>query len=1342
MKKLSLLLFVMLSFGFAEGQDTYHFRTTNKPGFTIEKSDSQGISLNYTIAELGIYTIQNEKATGHEILLKGNFGSTAEGLPNLPVENRYLAVPSGARVSVEIKENAIQTLSDIDLLPAAAPQGNTEPTLPVLRKDPSVYDNDAFFPEQHAVLSPVSKIRGLDVVMLSISPIRYNPVKMTLEVVYDMDIEIRFEGGNGIFGEARYRNPDWDTILRNLVINSDMLPEAHYYDLVNQAVRDNEDGCEYLIIAPDDESILAWADTLKHFRTQQGILTKVVTVSECGGNNPDTLRNYVRNAYENWAIPPAVVLIFGDYLYGSPNNIDPYIYHLVSWQGYHYDYPTDNPIVDINGDCIPDIALTRMAASTLEQYQLQVEKTIHYELNPSVDPFYYDHPVITSGYQNNTWFMFTSQSVNGFFRNKLGKHPTNLYMVYNLENPSLLPPDSAWSIAQNTEAVLDYFGPSGENYIPQSIGDLDDWQDLQNVQPLIESLNQGSFLTLFRDHSSNTGWACPLFENRHFSRLTFKDPTFVLSIGCSCGDFSFHGNQNDVYSDCFNSKLNKQPVGSIGSIGAASGTYTQHNDLITWGFLDYLFPEFLSTMGSDTDPDFARPSYALTAAKLFLRQQTFIPYAEQPDFADRTMNVFNHLGEGYLSLYTEVPTPISHTAIPYHFGDLPQYNFTAEEGTLVCFSTENEILSVTKATGTPQYVTLPLMEEGTCFTMTLTKHNRLRTSLKITAIDSGQPYVYVSDYTLNDEDGNGQPDYGETIHIDLTLHNTGELPSTGGIVTLLDNSPYYEVLQGSASYSQIALDGHISMENALTFRLADDVPDQTDVKLVFQFTDGGHNHEHTEHIIANAPLISIDPEYRYSYSGLPSNHIKTDRETQITLSVKNTGHSTSQNIWADMTLKAPFVTVRPTQLQEGLAPGDQTDITLTAVPKENGATNTWLQSHLEIHHGAYISAIDTMVQYGSVFEGFESDVASIQISNNSTVPWTYDDTDAFEGERCFVARNMTNTTSLSLATSWKLDFPSSVSFYCKNKAEDTLYLSYRNPETNVNTTLPLVGDDLWHYYVIPIQKDKTALLTLRIRDPYGTGNYAKIDNLCFPPQLVPVVFAGDTLITCGNTPVEITTAYAYNCSSVFWTTNGDGTFESLDTVATVYIPGNQDLINNKVDLTLHAATSNDTLAHTTSLYFGEIPFEHIEGLSTVNISINPVSHYSVGAVNDASYQWALTPSQAGEIFAEDNEAEIAWNTAEEVSQVLLSVTIENDCDTKTIQKNVVLSGFSIPEWDDLMPAEAVLYNILGEHICTFHSPHSNIDDIRIPQDIKLPSGIYILKLNTPQASKSKKIIIP
>ena len=123
-------------------------------------------------------------------------------------------------------------------------------------------------------------------------------MQKTLEVIYDMDIEVRFEGGDGQFGDPRYRNSAWDGILRDMVVNSDMLPEAHYYEHLNEAIQNREEGCEYLIITPNDPDFLAWADTLKQFRTKQGILTKVVTTTECGSNEAEDIRNYILNAYE------------------------------------------------------------------------------------------------------------------------------------------------------------------------------------------------------------------------------------------------------------------------------------------------------------------------------------------------------------------------------------------------------------------------------------------------------------------------------------------------------------------------------------------------------------------------------------------------------------------------------------------------------------------------------------------------------------------------------------------------------------------------------------------------------------------------------------------------------------------------------------------------------------------------------------------------------------------------------------------------------------------------------------------------------------------------------------
>ncbi|MBP5796788.1 MAG: hypothetical protein J6W26_00740 [Bacteroidales bacterium] len=1342
MKKALFLFILCLTLGFLNAQQHYQFRTDTKSGLQLISSTADGLKLHYTLSEIDIAAIDNGEEKGQEIVLKGCFGSSAEGMPNLPVENRYIAVPHGAAVSITVTTNASKTLSGIDLLPAAAPQGNTEPDLPVLHKDPTVYHKNAFFPAQQAALSDVSKIRNLDVVMLSLSPIRYNPVRKTLEVAYDMDIEIRFEGGDGTFGEARYRNPDWDNILRNLVINGDMLPEAHYYDLVNQAIRDGEEGCEYLIIAPDDESILPWADTLKNFRMRQGVLTKVVTTSECGGNDPDAIWNYVYNAYENWAIPPAAVLLFGDYLHDNPNSINPYIYNLVSWQGYYYDYVTDNPIVDMNGDSAPDIAMTRMTVTTPEEYQHQVEKIIRYELTPPMDPLYYDHPVITSGYQHNTWFMFTSQSANGFFRNKLGKHPTNLYMVYDQENPLPTPPQSLWSTAYNTQAALDYFGPSGENYIPQSIGDLDEWMDRMDNRPLIEALEKGSFLTLFRDHSYDAGWACPAFDNRELIQVKLKDPTFVLSIGCLCADFTLHGAVTGVYSDCFNSKFNKLDAGSIGSIGASAGTYTQHNDLLAWGFLDYIFPEFMSTLGSSTAPLFARPSYALLAAKLFLKEQVFIPYTEQPAFADRTMHLFNHLGEGYLSLFTEVPSPITYTAIPFHFGDQGQYTFTAEEGSLVCFSTDDEILAVALADGTPQSVTLPLMEEGTRFTMTLTKQNGLRTATEITAIESGHPYVYVDDFTIRDYDGNGQPDYGEVISLNLSLHNIGQLPSEGGSITLLNDSPYYEVVEGNASYPAVDIDSHVALTDALTFRLAENVPDQTNVPLMVRFTDGGRSHEHTVTIVVTAPNITINPDFDYSCSGFPSTHISANGTTKITLSVKNTGHSKSQPLQAFMNLKAPFVTASPSQpTAVGLEPGEQTNLIVTTVANENEGSNTWLQSQTEIRYGSYRSTLDNIVQFGCIFEGFETSAPAVQMSNHSTTSWFYDDTDAVEGERCFAVNNITGTSTLMMGTNGDINIPSAMSLFYKNKTADTLNVIYRDPNGSSQLTVPLIGNDSWQYLEIPVQVNKQARFSLKINDSNGIGNYAKIDNVCFPSRFNPVACAGDILVSCGSTPVDITTAYAYNCQSVLWTTSGDGTFEPEDAVMTTYTPGNQDVVNGTVLLTLRASNNNAMHEHSTPLLLGNIPSTNIQGEEMVNLSLNPVSHYSILPIDGASYQWSLIPAKAGDIQKNGNEVNIVWNTTEEVAFALLTVTIENECASRTLRKNVLLSGYSIPEWDASIPAEAYLYNLLGELICTFNTTHSDIDKIMIPRDIHLPSSIYILKLNTPNGSISKKILI-
>jgi len=734
--KHALLLFILfLTLGVTNAQEPYRFRTGHPQGFSIDSSTKSTLSLHFSIAELSIANFEYEGSNGHKILLKGCFASNAEGLPNLPFANQYIAVPRDAKVSIEVKEKASQTLQGIELLPVAPLQMNGEDQRPALHWDMSVFGKDANFPSENVTITQTTQIRGLDVVMLSVTPFRYNPVRKTLEVIYDMDIEVSFEGGEGQFGDPRYHNPAWDHILRDLVINSDMLSETHYYKHLNEAIRDGEEGCEYLIITLDDPAFLAWADTLKQFRTKQGILTKVATTTDCGGNEPDSIRNYILNAYDNWAIPPAAVLLFGgNQATHQSFGLKPFFtVSPVSW-GHTYIYPTDNPFADMNGDSIPDLAVSRMPVYNAADCQKQVEKLIDFELNPPTDPHYYDHPIINSGYQDTKWFAITAQATNNFLRDRLGKHPANLYMKYWYEDHDPTPPDSIWSIAQNTDAVLDYFGPNGTRYIPSSIGYLDDWIDMEDKLPFQNAVSEGGFMTLYRDHSNPNWWCCSNVTCSDLPAFHNERPTFLFSIGCSTNNYW----NNWSYDGCISELFLNAETGAIGSIGANSVTYSQFNDLITWGMIDYIWPEFMPTLGTQTEPNFAYPAYSLVAGKLFLSQQAFLPYTTDTIKVEKTLNLFSYLGETYLNLHTEVPqqmqanVPLSH---PVGFGAFP---FTVEEGATICITKDGEILQVLQSTGHAQSILLPSLEVGEQFTFTATKQNRIRFSQNVTIISSGQ----------------------------------------------------------------------------------------------------------------------------------------------------------------------------------------------------------------------------------------------------------------------------------------------------------------------------------------------------------------------------------------------------------------------------------------------------------------------------------------------------------------------------------------------------------------------------------------------------------------------------
>ena len=1346
-----------------DAHEIYHFRTNHPQSFSIEKSTAAGLSLHYSLSEIGIADIDNGEAKGHEIILKGSFGSFAEGLPNLPFENRYIAVPKGATVSIEVEEKGSQTLNGIDLLPAATLLGDDVVGLPKLRKDMTVFGKDANFPDANVVIAETTQIRGLDVVLLNVTPFRYNPVQKTLDIIYNMDIEVRFEGGNGQFGEARYRNPAWDGILRDLVINSDMLPEAHYYDLLNEAIRSKEEGCEYLIIAPHDDSILACAETLKRHRTRQGILTKVVSTAECG-NNPILIRDYVRNAYENWAIPPAALLMFGDF--STSINLPTYLCTMTYWDNSHHTYPTDNPIADVNGDSIPDIAYSRLTATTPAEFRTQVNKLISYELSPSSNPHYYDHPTISSGYQANTWFIISSQIFDSFCRNKLDKHPTDLYMVYSQANPDAPPPTAEWSTAYNSESVLAYFGHEGLGYLPEHISDLNDWKTMRDTDLLVNSLNEGSFLTLYRDHSHEVSWACPYFYLSDITSLENDYPTFVLSIGCNTNNYMYHSGSRD----CFATTFNKSAVGSLGVIGAASLTHTLLNDIITWGLIDHIWPEFMPDLGSASPPEFVRPSFALTSGKIFLKQQNYIPYSLQPSQINQTLNIFCHLGEAYLSLYTELPTAMVITIEPYQIKSQHDITFSAEEDAIVCIARNDEILHLTRGTGQPMTFSLPEMEAGEQYQVTVTKKGRIRYQQDVTIIPDSGPYMILKDYSFHEASNNGNLEFDEEASFDLTLFNAGIGLAENTIINLFCESPFVEIIEGTALCPRLEHNEQITIHDALRIKVSHDIPDQTKIYCKITLDNGTVVQDITFQKTISAPILNIKPVFTLLKDDeRPTSHILNEGVTHIVFKINNTGHCDSGPVVVDFEVLAPFVTVEtPHLILDKLFADSLTDLTLSILTQPNDIDGAWLKTRLSINDGNTEAIYQPTIQYGGFLEDFETDTLNpfFTWENYVNYPWYYTEDDTAEGQRCFEVKPPKNKASRLLLSTDGYIPEGTLSFYFKTGrySADALETLDIKETTASGSTTQTISSEEWSYKEFSISPECT-LFTFQINMRGDSDFGARLDDVCFPPPHIPIAFAGHDLISCKEVAIELDEAYAYDCDGVFWSTDGDGHFENEAMANTQYYPGTQDLANETVTLTMHALDSVKTMVSALTItLLDEIHLEgNIVGDSIVNKYSNPVSHYSVEPQEGINYLWQLEPAEAGAIYNYGNEIDILWDLNVGDADVTLSVTADNGCDVEPFTKTISLIGYSTPEWKsfsfDLYPnptdgnVSLVLgdnlqgktlvevYNLLGERMMVKALHHLQKDEAVSLDLSNLVSGLYVIKLSTENGSCTKKVSV-
>ena len=582
------------------------------PQFNLWEANANAARFQIKISALYLSSIELDDVEYQTVRIPGYGLNVQKGAPAVPVLRKYIKVPPEARVNVDISVNSYKELEQINLPPVIPPQPETEEAeRESITKNEEIFSADKFYPEQNITIGEVQIIRKQGLVLVSIYPLQYNPVKQTAKILTDFTVEIQIDGSSKTTIPSKYSSRLFDTMVNRFVLNPVLKTEALQKDSDNWLDKKAETGCDYLIITHED--FLEAADSLAAWRRLTGLRTKIVTPEETGYDS-ESIRNYIQNAYDDWDIVPLYIVLLGDAEY-IPTNYR--TEHPSDGQGY---IGTDLYYATVDGnDLFPDINIGRIPVDTPLEANGFVRKVIQYERYPVEEQSFYTNAEIIAYFQDDDnpdtdynerdgysdrRFVLTSEEIRDFLLSK-GYNPERIYYAKSEVTPT------------NYNNGNYANGEPLPNELLRSNGFA--WDG--DAQDISNGIKEGRFLVSHRDHGSRNGWGSPSYKSSNVAVLDNGNKLpVVFSVNCQTGWFD-----NETDDDAGDTGYDEESFvehwlrnflgGAIGVFGSTRISYSGYNDDLTKGIIDAIWPQFLNYGSAD---NIYQLGSALNVGKLYM----------------------------------------------------------------------------------------------------------------------------------------------------------------------------------------------------------------------------------------------------------------------------------------------------------------------------------------------------------------------------------------------------------------------------------------------------------------------------------------------------------------------------------------------------------------------------------------------------------------------------------------------------------------------------------------------------------------------------------------------------
>ena len=1043
---------------------------------------AQTIEMDYhfsapTITELEGY---------QQVQMRGCMQSALAGQPSLPWQNVSLLLPQGQEAeSIEVELFDFQELAnDIQLFPYQPSRTTNDITPRALVKDENLYASKAVYPAQnHGVVTTQYK-NGYAFAFSAFTPVQYIPSTGKVMYAKSAKVRIHLKAAKADHSDMLWATPEVKNSVRRLAQNPEMME--------SYATRGREVNA-YDVLIITDQSFVNSYDEYCNYYNGIGLRNRIVTTAEIysamsGADNQEKIRNYIIQEYQNNGI--LMVVLGGDV------NLVPYrgFYCYVTSGGGDQEsgnIPADLYYCGLDGnwnndgdnrfgepgedDLLPEIGMSRMSFNTQTDLQNMIHKTLSYQQNPVLNEF---NKVILAGEH-----LYDNPNSNGsdYLELLIGTHDDNGYTT--------------------TCYPVDY-----------DFTKLYEEQGNWSGSLLKQAINAGTSY-VHHDGHANSGFVAGWYSinNNDFSGANgvTHNYTFFHTQGCDCGAFD---------EECILEEMVKIENFAVAVIG--NSRYGWFNEGQTEGPGCHLEREMTDAQWNDR---IGLLGCAISEGKTMTAPWVTAPGQWEEGALRWNFYDMNVLGDGAVNVWLEEPYTatvecpsqivLGSPSMTVNVTDpsgAPLKNFRC----LVFMDDEVIAMGTTDESGEAEVVFEGGLQSVGTMIMKVTGISSWPQSIELMSVPSNTPYVVYDSYILN---GGDQIEFNGSYTFNMNVKNVGSVNANNVTATLSTESEYITINQPTVNVGNLNGSQSITLENAFSFTVSDDVPNNTMVRFNLSCTDGSNTWESHFNARVFAPEFQLMSTVLDIASG---SYLSPGSNGTVHFVFKNNGGATSPTARFDVYNSHPEINITTSQWNfQNIFPGQEFTADMEFSLGDNAVMGAVYELPFAVQHGHYVLMDSYFIPVGQSTEGFETgDFTAFDWQSTSPIyAWEIVNQNPHQGSYCAKSSAIGNYETSTLYITLDVATESEISFYYKVSSEsnyDKLYFKIDGMEQG-NWS----GEVSWTQATFALTPGSHELRWEYTKDVSMTSgsDCAWIDDVVFPAA---------TLITMGTeTTVNAPTVY-------------------------------------------------------------------------------------------------------------------------------------------------------------------------------------------------------------------------